>query len=708
MFGKSRDIKQFLFSQYLADGIRITIAIVIPSIIYDWFGDLEKGLLISIGALCVSICDVPGPVKHRRNGMFYCNVFGFIMALLTGLVSNNTILLGTLIIISSFFFSMLSIYGNRSASVGTAALLVMILRMTTVTGIQESFTEGLLILAGGTWYMVLALVFNSLNPYRPAQRSLGECIRETAKYLRIKAALYDTTTNVDDEYKKLVSQQVVVNEKQEQVRELLFKNRAMLKESISSGRLLVLTFADLVDLYEQILAGWYNYNLLREKFSSSGILNNIAAIGIKIADELDNIAYAIQSKSIYKKQYDALHDLNELKDNIDRLSQQNHGTLILKKILVNLRDLNDRVNNLSNYFTSGSNAETRNLPEYWRFVSHQQIDATVFRNNLTMKSSVFRHSLRVMVTCMAGYIISKIFPGGHHSYWILLTIIVILKPGYGLTKQRNRERFLGTLAGGIIGVLLLAFIHDRYILLAAIIIFMTGTYTFQRMNYIVMVIFMTPYLLILFSLLGAHVADVAKERLLDTAIGSALSLSASYLLFPRWESDSLVNYMAAMLKANLRYFYRLAYILAGKKEPVTDYKLVRKEVFLSSANLSGAFNRMLSEPKTKQLHKNEIYEFVALNNVLSSNIAGMVTTALSYRNSAVSKDEIHLIRQSVSNLQQSIKNLDINYVKTEEKIAFPQTLSDMPNPQLAEQLDFVYKLTVKINKDTALIFQQAE
>jgi len=102
--------------------------------------------------------------------------------------------------------------------------------------------------------MLIALLFYRLTPYRPAQRSLGECIHETAKYLRIKAALYDTKTNPDDEYKKLVAQQVVVNEKQEQVRELLFKNRQLLKESIQSGRLLVSTFADLVDLYENIMA----------------------------------------------------------------------------------------------------------------------------------------------------------------------------------------------------------------------------------------------------------------------------------------------------------------------------------------------------------------------------------------------------------------------------------------------------------------------
>ena len=72
-------------------------------------------------------------------------------------------------------------------------------------------------------------------------------------------------TNLDDEYRKLVAQQVIVNEKQDAVRELLFKNRELVKEPTRTGRLLVLTFTDLVDLYEQIMATWYDYRFFTGK-----------------------------------------------------------------------------------------------------------------------------------------------------------------------------------------------------------------------------------------------------------------------------------------------------------------------------------------------------------------------------------------------------------------------------------------------------------
>ena len=451
MSEKTRHIKNFLFSQYLADGIRTTLEIVLPAIVFAQLGELETGITISLGALCVSISDSPGPVKHKLNGMFYCNIFIFLMALLTGLVNNNIYILGLLIALSTFFFSMFSVYGNRAASIGTAALLVMILRLTSITDITNVVNDSILILGGGIWYMLIALLFYRLTPYRPAQRSLGECIHETAKYLRIKSELYNTKTKPDDEYKKLVAQQVIVNEKQEQVREHLFKNRQLLKESIRSGRMLVLTFADLVDLYEQIMASWYDYTSLRKRFSSSGVLDEISIVIKNIANELDNIGFAIQSNSSYKKRYNALPDLIKLKSAIDAAGESNASVLILKKILINLRNIAERVDGLTAYFgNSFSERKIRNNNDYSKFVTHQKIDLTTFKNNLTLQSSVFRHSLRMMFTCIIGYVISKFLPNGHHSYWLLLTIIVILKPGFSLTKQRNYERFTGTIAGGLL------------------------------------------------------------------------------------------------------------------------------------------------------------------------------------------------------------------------------------------------------------------
>lgn len=667
---------------------------------------MTTGLTIALGAFCVSICDLPGPVDHKRNGMLYSIAFIFAMSLLTGFLNDNTLWLGLLITVSVFFFTMISVYGNRAGAVGTAALLVMILRMADLVSPQVALTDSLLILAGGTWYLLVALLFYKLTPYRPAQRALGDCIHETAKFLRIKSALYDTAVNFEEEYRKLVSQQIVVNEKQDATRELLFKNKEILNEPSRTGRLLVLTFADVIDLYEQITATWYDYKLLRERFGATGILNDVSRVIKNIAQELDDIGLAIQSNRTYKKQYDLISDLDALKSKVDALEDKSNSNLVLKKILVNLRNLGGHIDELVNYFslTISPKGRVRSKSDYSKFVSHTEIDFVIFKNNLTLSSGVFRHALRMTLTCLAGFVIAKMIAYGHHSYWILLTIIILMKPGFSLTKERNIQRFAGTIAGGLLGVVILYFIHDRDILFGIIIFFMVGTYTFMRLNYIVMVIFTTPYILILFNLLGLGFLKVAEERLLDTGIACVLSFLASYLLFPHWESVQLDTYMKGVLKANIVYLKKLCSFLAGKPSPVLEYKLARKDVYISTANLSAAFNRMLSEPKNKQRNGKLIYEFVVLNHVLSSNIASLSADMLLTEQKNYPREVTQQVKRSITSLEKSLVQLDKDFLIDAQKPLMQLSVNNLPpDKNLDEQLDFIYKVTLDINKVTKLI-----
>ncbi len=704
---KTQNLRYFLFSQYLADGVRVTLEILLPALIFAQFGMLTTGISISLGALCVSIADAPGPVEHKRNGMLYCNLFIFPVALLTGFLNHDIFLLGLLILFSSFFFTMFTVFGNRASSIGTAALLILILRMSTVLPAAKILTDSLLILAGGTWYMLVALLFYKLTPYRPAQRSLGDCIHETAKFLRIKSLLFETDTNLDDEYHKLVEQQIVVNEKQDAVRELLFKNRELLKESTTIGRRLVITFVDVVDLYERIMANWYDFNLLRKKFGDTGILDEVAETLVKFSIELDSIGQAIQSNSSHTRQYNFSIELEKLKGSIDSISESGNSNFMLKKILVNFRKLERNTADILNYFNEekASERKVRTPLEYSKFVSHQQISSTVFRDNLTLESSVFRHSLRMMITCGLGFTISKLISYGHHSYWILLTIVIILKPGFSLTKQRNFERFTGTLIGGLIGLLIITFVHDSIVLFIIMSFFMVGTYTYVRLKYIVMVIFMTPYLLILFNFLGLGILDVAGERLLDTAIASLLAFMASYFLFPYWESKQLPGYMASVLKANIDYLQELCDILYGKKNSSLEYKLVRKELFVSTANLAAAFHRMLSEPKSKQLHASDIYEFVVLNHVLSSSIAAVTESYPANESIHYTKEVIQPIKRSLNILEKSLQQLQKSYTKEVPK-PLPKSQpeeNEIPGKHLADQIDFIYSIAIDIGKVTRLI-----
>ena len=285
-----------------------------------------------------------------------------------------------------------------------------------------------------------------------------------------------------------------------------------------------------------------------------------------------------------------------------------------------------------------------------------------------------------------------------------MTIIIILKPAFSLTKQKNKDRLLGTIGGGILGLLLLYFVHDKTILFSFLVFFMLGTYTYKTLNYIVMVIFLTPYILILFHFLGLGALNVAGERLLDTTTGSVLAALGSYFLFPVWESSQLQTYMANVLKANIHFMEKLRDLFSGNKISSLDYKIVRKELFVSTANLAAALHRMLSEPKNKQQHKNEIYEFVVLNNLLSSNVASL-TSEMMQRQSIEPKEFIRPVESSIYSLQLSLKKLDGNYVNEKNDYFSNGSLPPDKNlhSQWHSQLEFVQKLVYDIDKITTVL-----
>ena len=703
---QSREVKTFIFSQHFSDGLRITFGVLLPSLIFYQLDLLSIGLTLSLGAVCVSIADNQGPINHKRNGMFFCIIFVFLTALLTGLINKYPILIGLEILALCFFYSMFSVYGNRASAIGTAALLIMILSIDQqVTAANGVWWHAFYILIGGFWYMILSISLSQIRPYRLAQQAMGECIREVAEYVKLKADFYDSEADYDGNYKKLVSQQVIVHEHQDILRELLFKTRMMIKESTYAGRLLILVFVDIVDLFEQTMATHYDYQALRNTFGKTESLKGFNQIIIKLAEELENLSYYIISNEKPQRLHDFKSELEKLKTNIDQVEELGINALVLKKILINVRNMLNRVEKIYSYYNQKqlSGQDLKNEEDLSKFVSHQDFDLKILRENLSPDSSIFRHAVRVSLMCLIGYLVSKLFPVGHHSYWILLTILVILKPAYSLTKQRNIERLIGTLAGSIAGAVILIFIQDETALFIFLLIFMVASYSFQRLNYIVSVLFMTPYILILFSFLGENNLNIAQERIIDTFIGSFIALVASYIILPNWEYYQLKNFMRGVLVANYNYLLKVADELTGKPLDVTDYKLARKDVYVSSANLASAFQRMLSEPKSKQQNNKEIHKFVVLNHILSSYTATLITNLQQVENIETNNTHIKLIRKSLYKLGEEIRKMDNKDFKDAEIITTGSGERSEPTETnesslLSEQLELINKLIVDIQK----------
>ena len=419
----------------------------------------------------------------------------------------------------------------------------------------------------------------------------------------------------------MLESQVSIQEKQDLTRELIFKSRKIVKESTHTGRILMMIFLDSIDLFERIMTSQQDYRLLHRLFDNGQLLEECRKLILDLAAELDGIGLAIMSGK-------PSVDRPVLSDRISKVratlaATDAEGVADLSNILDSIQDINDRLQVLQQFTTYDRKLSGKFIEDldFEQFVARQDMDRKLILDNLTMESNYFRHALRVSIATITGYIISRFLPFGH-GYWILLTIIVILKPMYSLTKKRNFERLMGTLGGALVGFLLIWFVRDRAILFVLMILFMIGTYVFLRRNYLICVTLMTPYVLLLFHLLyPVNFKSVISDRVIDTLIGSGISFLSSIFIIPTWEHQRMIDNMVAALTTNIAYFRDVAGAFFGRSSTVQQYKLSRKHAFVALANLSDAFGRMLQEPRRQQKKIEEMHQFVVANQMLTSYIA---------------------------------------------------------------------------------------
>jgi uncharacterized membrane protein (TIGR01666 family) len=621
--------QSFINSYYLSEGIRITVGLTLPAVIGTYLHHENIGITLSIGAVCVTIVDSAGPVLHRKNAMLVCNAVIFMVSLLTGFAVDSPVALGLLITVFCFVFSMIGIYGARAGSIGLAGLFVMVLNLTKHLGPDAILLNAFYILCGGVWYMLLSLSLYSFRPYKVTQQALGDLIQETGNYILLRTAFYEKDPDYETIYALLLEKQVEINDKQNLVRELLYKSRDFVKESTNTGRITLLIFIDINDFLERVMSLQLHHRQLHVYFDQTAILDIFKRFLILISDELNKTGIALKSGRAYPTN-DALdRALADFKKNFEdfkseEISPDNIEGFIGLRTLVNAcEDFVTRIQAIQRYtgYDLKNTKQDVRVQNYDQFITHQDIDAKVFWENFTWRSNTFRHSLRVSVATLSGFIISEFLPFGH-SYWILLTIIVILKPAYSITKRRNRDRLLGTLAGAAVGIVILFLVKDRQLMIACMMVLMVLAYTFMRTRYLLFVTFMTPYILILLYILNpVHFTNLIADRVIDTGIGSSIALLANILFSPEWVYKQFTEYLQQMLEANKNYFVDAVSSFTGNTVDITQYKLSRKHAYVALANISDALNRMLAEPKSKQRNAAGLNQIVVLNYMLASHIA---------------------------------------------------------------------------------------
>jgi uncharacterized membrane protein (TIGR01666 family) len=618
-----KKIAFFLSSEFFTDALRSTISILLPVWVLFSLGKPDVAIAVGVGTLLTSLTDSSGTYSDKKLGSIISILLFFFVALTASFVWPYSWLMGAVLFVFCFSFSMLTAFGNRFSMIGTTAtaLCIFISGLKPVNGFEFSAY----ILAGGVCYYIISLLQAWLWPFRSLHQAVAESIKSTAMYMKARTAFYNPDITLEEGYRSTIPLHTLVNEKHENVRDLLLRDKLAMRPDHKKGQVLLRIATQVIDLYEHITTVHFDYQYFRQAFGMSGALEIVSRLIEIMAMDMEQAgeAFYLNQRTAPNQHSKEMAYLNgRLQYVLEK--ETPHNQVLLQQLKHNIDDIAGRINRLKAMLAGQEeiHAADSEVITYQDFLTNRPQTFNQLQTHLSWRSPVFRFSLRLAVACTFGYVMGQLLPLGAYSYWIMLTVVVVMKPAYSITRQRNIQRLIGTLAGVAVGLLLIALIKNTALLLTLSMVFLVGFFTYSRTRYTLGVLFITPMVIICLHIYSEGRMAFIIERVYDTLIGCGIALAASYL-FPVWEKYNLGRYTQNVLDANYAYLEALYQKLSGETVSFNTYKLLRKNVYARLADFSAAFQRLLLEPHKSEVSVESLQRFQALNHQLYGTVASL-------------------------------------------------------------------------------------
>lgn len=225
--------------------------------------------------------------------------------------------------------------------------------------------------------------------------------------------------------------------------------------------------------------------------------------------------------------------------------------------------------------------------------------ASALNLTLDFDSTLLRFTLRLAAFTMMGTAVFKVL-GLPHGYWLPFTIVVVLQPDYGSTRQRAGERVLGTLGGSLVASALLFLELPVAALLSATAAGVFGFAYFLKRHYAVAIFFVTVFIVLITEAREPVTLAFAVERLASTLAGGALALLAAFLFWPVWERDRLPPILARMFHANRDYLQLLIARLTAGAGFDAEGRLAKRRAEAANSAAFSSLRRLSGDPKNRR------------------------------------------------------------------------------------------------------------
>jgi len=611
-----RQILVVVHSRYFTSGLVSAIGVALLALGTAALAGLGAAIALGSGALTVCFADNPAPTRVKRVELLFTSVASTAAFALVSASQWWPPVQIVLIPLLGFCSGLIAVWGKRALAMSFSVLFISVITLGAPAppGLWPLVATVAQFLLGALLYTAYALLLAHWLRRRTKRQALAELLMQLGEFAHALAANLTAQHGTMD---GTVAQITALNDTLQNTRDIVLRDVHDNADRALAARLLLL-----LEVNEALLASQTDADLILQQFDATPVPDALRQWLQRIAAALDQRADALL-RGTAAQTLPARLPCAEVIDHALQTLRPSQHSAAFDQARMALRASADKLQRITTLLAQLPQSAATGQPDVLRgidlhaFLSPLRYDPRLLWQSLRWESPILRYAIRLALAMLAAELLLRVLPYHPHDDWVLLTIGVILRPNYSVTRQRIKDRVLGTLLGCVLVAALLSAHPPLAVITAAVFVSLALARTFITLNYRFTALFASVNALLLVSLLEPGSPFLVTLRLQDTLLGAALAWVFSFVL-PRWEADDLRRLVQALLHALLGYAQA---VLEPQRVSDLNYRRERKRIQDALAAAAGLYARMREEPRQHQRMTAELAACIAHSDILSAHLA---------------------------------------------------------------------------------------
>lgn len=598
-----------LLSAHALNGAAAAIGMFLVAVLVHTLAGQTAAVTASVGAIVVLLGDGVRARRGTFGQLLAAPLLGLPLYFMVQALRAHPLELGLLLLPATFLAFLFTAWGRRGMPVTASVMFAMLLALAPAPA--ASWHEVLMRTAwcalGAGLYLAYALLANVALNGRYRSQVMADLLFSVAALLRVHTGrIRHDLAGVDinpaaPALIDLLRRHAVLADELQVARDLILEAPHGPRHQRLAGMLVVV-----LEMRDRLLAA--ELDIERINACHAPVVRRFADILQQMAADIEQVADALLRGRLPPPAHDQHQVLVDLLAErraalqADPSPEQLDQLALVRSVSVRIQDQDLAVQQLARLARGEAEPDLAAVHSGWQlFVNPAHWSLQPLLRLWHWRQPALRHAVRAALAVGAGYALAWWLPWASRDYWILLTIVVVLRGSLAQTLDRRDQRVMGTMLGSLVAAGLLALQPPVGVLVLAVVVAQGVAHAFVARRYTVTAVAASVLGLVLAQLLdtGGSPASAMLERVGDTLLGAGIAWGFSYVL-PMWEREQLAGRVRRVVRAMARHAHHSLALAAAhgrSGQPELAWRLARREAYDALSALVQTSSRAMVEPR---------------------------------------------------------------------------------------------------------------